>query len=202
MIRTVDARGQACPEPVIQTRKAMAEATQVVTLVDNETSLLNVSRMAQKAGWRVEVAEEAGGFRLQLTHQAVPAPLTGPAPAPTVGQATSLPGPLVLVVSEDVMGRGNAELGQILVRGFFHTLGEVEPLPQTLIFFNTGVRLACEGSPVLDDLRALEAGGLEILVCGTCLNYLACTDALAVGQVSNMYDIAETMLRAGKVVNL
>ncbi len=202
MIRTVDARGQACPQPVIQTRKAMAEATQVVTLVDSETSLLNVSRMAQKAGWQVEVAEEAGGFRLQLTQQAVAGPLTGAAATPTVGQAAPLPGPLVLVVSEDVMGRGNAELGQILVRGFFHTLGEVEPLPRTIIFFNTGVRLACQGSPVLDDLRALEAGGLEILVCGTCLNYLECADALAVGQVSNMYDIAETMLRAAKVVTL
>jgi selenium metabolism protein YedF len=100
------------------------------------------------------------------------------------------------------MGRGPAELGQILVRGFFHTLGEVEPLPQTAIFFNAGVKLACQGSPVLDDLRALEAGGLEILVCGTCLGYFELTDQLAAGQVSNMYDIAETMLRAGKVVNL
>lgn len=202
MIRTVDARGQACPQPVIQTRKAMAEATQVVTLVDNETSVTNVSRMAQKAGWQVEVAEEAGGFRLEMTKQATPVPVTAPAPAPVVGQAASLSGPLVLVVSEDIMGRGNVELGQILVRGFFHTLGEVEPLPQTIIFFNTGVKLTCHGSPVLDDLRALEAGGLQILVCGTCLNYFDCTDQLAVGQVSNMYDIAETMLRAGQVVNL
>lgn len=202
MIRTVDARGQACPQPVILTRKAMAEATEVVTLVDNETSLFNVSRMAQKAGWQVEVAEEAGGFRLQMTKQGDLAPRSGPAPSASPGQSAPLSGPLVLVVSEDTMGRGNAELGQILVRGFFHTLGEVVPQPQTAIFFNTGVRLACQGSPVLDDLRALEAGGLEILVCGTCLNYLECTHGLAVGQVSNMYDIAEAMLRAGKVVNL
>jgi selenium metabolism protein YedF len=202
MIRTVDARGQACPQPVIRTRKAMAEAAQVVTLVDNETSVLNVSRMAQKAGWQVEVAEEAGSFRLQITKQAAPTPVAAPAPAPAVGQAASLPGPLVLVVSQDMMGRGNAELGQILVRGFFHTLGEVEPLPQTIILFNTGAKLACQGSPVLDDLRALEAAGIDILVCGTCLNYFELTDQLAAGQVSNMYDIAETMLRAGKVVNL
>jgi selenium metabolism protein YedF len=202
MVRTVDARGLACPQPVIRTRKAMAEATRVVTLVDNETSLTNVSRMAQKAGWEVKVAEGSGSFRLEMTKGSVPAPTLAPAPQTTVGQVAALAGPLVLVVSQDMMGRGNAELGQLLVRGFFHTLGEVEPLPQTAIFFNTGVKLACQGSPVLDDLRALEGQGLEILVCGTCLNYFELTDDLAAGQVSNMYDIAETMLRAGKVVNL
>jgi selenium metabolism protein YedF len=119
-----------------------------------------------------------------------------------VGRAEAASGPLVLVVSSDIMGRGEAELGKILIRGFFHTLGEVEPLPQTAIFFNTGVKLACEGSPVLDDLRALESQGIEMLICGTCLGYLELAEKLAVGQVSNMYDIAETMLWAGKVVNL
>ena len=70
------------------------------------------------------------------------------------------------------------------------------------IFFDTGAKLACEGSPVLDDLRALETEGIEMLVCGTCLGYYELTEKLSVGQVSNMYDIAETMLKAGKVVNL
>ena len=88
------------------------------------------------------------------------------------------------------------------MRSFFHTLGEVEPVPQTIVLFNAGAKLACEGSPVLDDIRAMEAAGVEILVCGTCLGYFEIKDQLAVGQVSNMYDIAETMLRAGKVVNL
>lgn len=206
MTETVDARGQACPQPVIRTRKAMAGAGHVVTLVDNETSLTNVSRMAQKAGWQVEIVEEDGGFRLEMTRgevaPAAEAAASTTAAAPAFGRAEVLTGPLVLVVSEDTMGRGNAELGQILVRGFFHTLGEVEPLPQTIVFFNTGVKLACQGSPVLQDLQTLEAQGTEILVCGTCLSYFELTNTLAAGQVSNMYDIAETMLRAGKVVNL
>ena len=201
-IQTVDARGLACPQPVIRSRKAMAEATQVVTLVDNETAVTNVSRMAKKAGWQVEVTQEDDDFRLEMTRGAAPAPAAVPAPKPAVGRAESLPGPPVLVVAQDSMGRGSPELGNILIRGFFHTLGEVEPLPQAIIFFNTGVKLACQGSPVLDDLRALEAESIEILVCGTCLNYFEMTDDLAAGQVSNMYDIAETMLRASKVVNL
>ena len=198
MTTTVDARGLACPQPVMQTRKAMQEATQIVTLVDNETSVTNVSRMAAKAGWEVNVVPEGDEFRIELAKGAA-LPQTEPL---AVGKAEVANGPLVLVVSEDIMGRGNAELGNILVRGFFHTLGEVAPLPQTIIFFNTGIKLACKGSPVLDDLRALEAEGVEILVCGTCLDYLKLTEMLAAGLVSNMYDIAEAMLGAGKVVYL
>ena len=198
MTTTVDARGLACPQPVIQTRKAMEQAEYVVTLVDNDTARGNVSRMAAKAGWDVNVVSEGEEHRIEMAKGdavAQPVPLSE-------GQAEVLSGPLVLVISSDVMGRGSEELGNILVRGFFHTLGEVKPLPQTMIFFNAGAKLACEDSPVLDDLCALEADGVEILVCGTCLGYFELTDKLAVGQVSNMYDIAETMLGAGKVVHL
>ena len=198
MTTTVDARGLACPQPVIQTRKAMQQVDQIVTMVDSETSVTNVSRMAEKEGWQVHVVPQADEFHIELA-RGEPLPQAEPM---AVGKAEVVSGPLVLVVSSDIMGRGEAELGNILVRGFFHTLGEVEPLPQRILFFNTGVRLACTGSPVLDDLRALEDKGIELLVCGTCLNYLELTEQLAAGQVSNMYDIAETMLSAGKVVNL
>ena len=198
MTTTVDARGLACPQPVILTRNAMQQADQILTLVDSETSVTNVSRMAQKAGWQVNVVPLGDEYQIEL-FKIEATPEATPSPAGRVGATAS---PLVLVVSSDIMGRGEAELGQILIRGFFHTLGEVAPLPQTIILFNTGVRLACEGSPVLDDLRDLEARDVEMLVCGTCLGYLELTDQLAVGQVSNMYDIAESMLGAGKLVNL
>jgi len=198
MTVTVDARGLACPQPVIETRNAMQQADQVVTLVDSETSLTNVSRMAEKSGWQVNVVPQGEEYEIQLTKAG---DVSLPEPMP-VGQAEMLRGPLVLVVSSDSMGRGEAELGSILIRGFFHTLGEVKPTPDTILFFNTGVRLACEGSPVLDDLCALEAEGVEMLVCGTCLGYFELKEELGVGQVSNMYDIAETMLGAGKVVYL
>jgi selenium metabolism protein YedF len=100
------------------------------------------------------------------------------------------------------MGRGDAELGHILIRGFFHTLGEVEPLPDTIIFFNSGVKLVVEDSPVLEDLQNLCGRGIEILACGTCLGHYDLKDKIAVGEVSNMYTIAETMLGAGKVINV
>jgi len=197
MTTTVDARGLACPQPVILTRKAMQQSDQIQTLVDSETSMTNVSRMAKKDGWQVNVVSSENEYRIELT-KGGDAPQAAPQ---VVGRAEAASGPLVLVVSSDIMGRGEAELGNILIRGFFHTLGEVEPLPRTIIFYNAGVKLACEDSPVLDDLRALENHGIDMLVCGTCLGYFELTEKLAVGQVSNMYDIAETMLGAGKVVN-
>ena len=196
MTTVVDARGLACPQPVIKTRQAMQLADQVVTLVDNDTALANVSHMAEKAGWQVKVTPEGGDYRIEMVGSALQQE-----PLP-VGRAEPLAGSLVLVVSADKMGRGDEELGHILIRSFFHTLGEVKPRPDRIILFNTGVRLACQGSEVLDDLCALEADGIEILACGTCLGYFELKDKLAVGRVSNMYDIAETILGAGKVVNL
>jgi selenium metabolism protein YedF len=106
-------------------------------------------------------------------------------------------------VPGELMGRGeHHELGHVLIRGFFHTLGEVEPLPDAIIFFNSGVKLVVEGSPVVDDLQALVAEGVEILACGTCLSYYDLKESIAVGTVSNMYTIAETMLAAGRLVYL
>jgi selenium metabolism protein YedF len=107
----------------------------------------------------------------------------------------------VVLFASDVLGRGEAELGNVLIRGFLHTLNEVEPLPATLIFINSGVRLVAEDSEVMEDLRALCDKGVEVLACGTCLNYYGLKDKVAVGQVSNMYSIAESLLRADKVIS-
>jgi selenium metabolism protein YedF len=197
MSKIVDARGLACPQPVILTRNALQESDAVTTIVDNETARGNVSRLAAKQGCQVDVEEREDGFYLHLTkgeklvEETAPQPLSAPAS-----------GPLVLTVPSDIMGRGDEELGGILVRAFFHTLGEVEPLPQTIIFFNSGVKLVVEGSPVLEDLQALQAQGVEILACGTCLGHYELKDKVAIGEVSNMYTIAETLLSAGKVVSL
>jgi len=110
--------------------------------------------------------------------------------------------PIVVAVSSDQMGRGDDELGQVLIRSFLHTLGEVEPAPDVLILFNNGVKLAVEGSAALEDLGRLESGGVRILLCGTCLGHFGLKDRVAVGEISNMYAISETMLGAARVVNL
>jgi len=195
---TVDARGMACPQPVIQTRRAMQQADHVVTLVDNEGAATNVLRMAEGAGWQARMIPQGDDFLVELIRQGA---VTQPEPAAT-GKAEDLAGPLVLAVSGEKMGHGDPDLGRILIRSFFHTLTEVHPLPGRIVLFNTGVRLACHDSPVLDDLRALEAEGVEILSCGTCLGHFEMKEKLAAGRISNMYEIAEAMLNAGKVINL
>ena len=196
--KVVDARGLACPQPVILTRNALKEGGAVTTIVDNETAQHNVTRMAEKAGHAVEVEERSDGIYLHTARK-------GAAPQDEVSQqaAPLTGGPQVLVVPGEFMGRGeHDELGHVLIRAFFHTLGEVDPMPDTIIFFNSGVKLVVEGSPVLEDLQALGGRGVEILTCGTCLGYYELKDRVAVGEVSNMYTIAETMLSAGKVVKL
>jgi selenium metabolism protein YedF len=198
MAKIVDARGLPCPQPVILTRRALQEDEMVTTIVDNETSQKNVTRMAEKAGATVRAERRDDGIYLHVASAEAPQEeavrQTGRAPAG---------GPLVLVVPGEFMGRGeHAELGHILIRGFFHALGEVEPLPDTIIFFNSGVKLVVEGSPVLEDLQGLCTRGVDVLACGTCLGYYGLKEQVAVGEVSNMYTIAETMLRAGRVVPL
>jgi selenium metabolism protein YedF len=191
-LKTVDARGQACPQPVLLTRKALTEASEVLVIVDNDTAQLNVSRMAEKSGHRVDAAQKADGIYLHITRTA------GFTTADAIHHVSNL----VVLVAGDTLGRGEAELGNILIRGFLHTLNEVEPLPTTLVFINSGVKLVGEGSVVLDDLRALRDKGVEVLACGTCLDYYALKDRVAVGQISNMYSIAEALLRADQVISI
>jgi selenium metabolism protein YedF len=195
--QTVDARGLACPQPVIRTRSALRDTNDLVVIVDNDTAQKNVTRMAEKLGHSVQAELGGDGIYLHIRGEG-----TAPVELP-VGKAVPAEGPLVLVVPSEFMGRGeHEELGNILVRAFFHTLGEVEPLPQTIVFFNSGVKLVAEGSPLMEDLCALSGQGIEILACGTCLEYYGLKDKLAVGEISNMYTIAETMLGAGRVVKL
>jgi selenium metabolism protein YedF len=197
-MQIVDARGQACPQPVILTRNALRESDAVTTIVDNETSQRNVTRMAEKAGYTVRAEEQSDGIYLYIGGKGA-----WPQEQASVQAPASTAGPLVLVVPSEFMGRGeHEELGQVLMRAFFHTLGEVDTLPETIIFFNSGVKLVVEGSAVLEDLQALCSQGIEVLACGTCLDYYGLKDKVAVGEVSNMYTIAETMLGAGKVVKL
>ena len=200
--KLVDARGLACPQPVLQTRKALRAGNELTVIVDNDTAQKNVTRMAEKTGYAVQVERKEDGIYLHVSGQE-DILLATETQAMAVGKATPSEGPLVLFVASEHMGQGeHAELGTILIRAFFHTLGEVEPLPETIVFINSGIKLVVEGSPVLEDLDALCSQGIEVLACGTCLDYYGLKDKLAVGEISNMYTIAETLLGAGKVVKL
>jgi len=109
-------------------------------------------------------------------------------------------GKIVIFIGSEVMGRGDEELGRILMSAFLDTLSQFMPPIEKVIFVNSGVKLAVEGSPVLDQLRNLEQIGIQILCCGTCLNYFGLKEKLDVGEVSNMYAIIEALSRAQKVL--
>jgi len=192
----VDCRGLGCPQPVIQSKRAMAESDQVTTIVDNETAVQNVSRMAEKEGYTVAVERKEDGIYLSLS-KSHPGGQTMPTASPVPLEAQ---GATVVLIASDSMGRGDDELGGILIRSFLHTLNEVEPLPDTIVFLNAGVKLTVEGSPVLEDLASLTERGVQILACGTCLGHFGLRDRIVAGEVSNMYSIAETLLGAGKVI--
>ena len=198
MSRLIDCRGLACPQPVILTKKAMSESERITTIVDNDAAKTNVSRMAGKEGFAVDVEEKEDGIYLHLTRIGTVPQSETTSSAPAEGSV----GPLVVLIPSDGMGRGDEELGAILIRSFLHTLNEVEPVPDAIVFLNAGVKLAVEGSLVLEDLQTLERKGVEILACGTCLGHFDLKDRISVGQVSNMYSIAETLLAAGSVVSL
>jgi selenium metabolism protein YedF len=114
--------------------------------------------------------------------------------------APSLPrGPRIVQVTTDSMGQGDPTLGALLLRGYLKTLRSVEPRPDRLVFYNAGVRLCCEGSSSLEDLLALAEAGVEIIACGTCLNFYGLADRLAVGRVTDMLEITTTLATAGHI---
>ena len=197
----LDCCGLACPEPVIRTRRAIEEMDKGDTLrvaVDTEAARDNVCRMSENLGCKVAIEERAGQFLLSLSKEAATeAAAPTHAEAPVSGGAS----PTLLIGSRH-MGRSADELGAILMRAFLKTLMESPTLPERIFFINSGILLTTTGSENLEAIRDLESRGTEILSCGTCLDYYGRKDDLAVGSVTNMYDIVEALLTSGRVVTI
>ncbi|NLN38257.1 MAG: sulfurtransferase-like selenium metabolism protein YedF [Smithella sp.] len=198
-IKIIDARGLSCPQPVVLTKQALEANARVTTIVDNETALENVKRLAGKFGCDLTVEpEDKNIHKIHITRGADFNKDQPFAASCETGVASS--GPFVIAVTEDKMGRGDDDLGTVLMKAFIHTVAGQAKKPGVIIFYNTGVKLTVQGADVLEDLKQLESEGVQILVCGTCLNYFEINDKHAVGVVSNMYDIVETMSQAGRLL--
>lgn len=196
-LTTVDCRGLACPQPVINTKNALQGATAPIrVIVDNEASSTNVRRFAESQGARVEVVEQGGELHLTI----VPGDPEPTAEEPPIVCSTTAPRSTVVCVSSEGMGRGDEELGAVLMEAFLDTLSQFKGELSDAVFINAGAKLAVEGSPVLEQVRQLEELGVQVLVCGTCLNHFGIKDKLAVGSVSNMYAIIETLSKAGRII--
>lgn len=202
MDKTVDARGLTCPQPVIKTKEAMKGMSQgtLTILVDNEIAVQNVVKLGNYSGLRSESRKLSENEYQILFHME-----NGELHEDdTVSQDECIPDSrkkgLVVVLSSDQMGTGSEELGRILMKGFVYALTQLEELPEAILLYNGGAWLSTEGSQSLEDLKTLEAQGVEILTCGTCLNFYGISEKLKVGSVTNMYEITEKMAGARSVL--
>jgi selenium metabolism protein YedF len=182
---------------VIDTKEALANATApILVIVDNEGSSTNVRRFAESQGAAVSVERRGDDFLVTI-EPGSGAPTA--AEAPIVCDGTGARNTVVYVSSEG-MGRGDDELGGILMAAFLDTLSQFKDELSHAVFINGGAKLAVECSPVLDQIRQLEQVGVQVLVCGTCLNHFGITEQLRVGSISNMYAIIETLSAAGRIL--
>lgn len=200
----VNAIGDTCPIPVVKTKNAIKElggAGVVEVLVDNEIAIQNLGKMAKQKGYEFK-SEKLGAAEFKVTV--------------TVGESAEQQNVedieevcavvpvkkknVVVAINSAKMGVGHDELGGVLIKGFIFALTQMDELPSAILFYNGGATLTTEGSTSLEDLKNLEAQGVEILTCGTCLNYYGLGDKLRVGEVTNMYSIVEKLTTADLVV--
>lgn len=208
MEKTIDARGMACPLPVVNAKKASEEmnAGDVLTvLVDNEIAVQNLQRFASHKGYDAfgeKKAENDYAVTMQIAAGTVEAAIEDEAEAAEEVDCSldSKKKGLVVVLSANVMGTGDEKLGKALMKAFVFAVTKQDVLPETVLCYNTGAYLTCEGADTLEDLKSLEAEGVNILTCGTCLDFYGIKDKLSVGSVTNMYDIVETMEKAKSII--
>ncbi len=191
----IDCRGLACPEPVIMTKQALDQVKEeeVTVIVDNASSCNNVERLAESQGCPVEIRQEGQDFyvRIQKASSQDSAKVTRP--------NEKIPR-VVVYINSHLLGGGDDVLGSFLMKSFLKTLLDLETKPSRLILVNSGVQLAAENSKVLESLQSLSERGVEIVYCGTCINFYKIEGRMKVGAVSNMYDILQAMLEADQVI--
>ena len=207
MERTIDARGMACPLPVVNAKKACEEmrAGDVLTvLVDNEIAVQNLERFAAYRGHEVRARKQAEKeFAVVIrigSGAAEPNPAIPEEETPLTCAPDKCKKGLLVALSSNAMGSGDARLGASLMKAFVFALTRQDQLPETILCYNSGAHLSCEGADTLEDLKTLEAEGVTVLTCGTCLDFYGLKDRIAVGGVTNMYDIVERMESARTII--
>lgn len=198
----LDCCGLTCPQPVLRTKETLEQGVaQFDVVVDNEASKNNILRFAGSQGHLAEVIKtQKDRFTIRIQATASPhttAPFTDETYQCDIPEKSSM----ICVISADAMGRGDNELGWALLQTYIQTIKEVAPLPEKILLYNSGVKLVTAASGALTALEELQAKGVEILACGTCLDFFKLKSAIKVGRISNMYDIMQAMADADKIVS-
>jgi selenium metabolism protein YedF len=202
MEKIIDCKGMACPLPVVNAKKTAEEmgAGDVLTvLVDNEIAVQNLTRFAEHKGFGVSAEKKTD------KEYAVIMNISGAVAEEAKEEAIacvmdSRRKGMLVVLSANTMGAGDPKLGTSLMKAFVFALTKQDQLPDTILCYNTGAYLTCEGADTLEDLKLLEGEGVTILTCGTCLDFYGLKEKLAVGGVTNMYDIVERMENAAQII--
>ena len=196
-----NAKGMACPLPVVQTKKLLAEYDVVETTVDNFVATENLTKLAEQLNYDIDVKKISDEEYIVTISN----PMTdkGNSVKEVTEEKTQVlkaqDDSYIVVVNKQIMGHGSEELGKKLMKAFLYTLTEQEVLPKKILFYNGGALLVDKNrSHVLKELKELEDNGVEIMCCGACIDYYKVN--LAIGNSSNMYFIVEDMRTANRVV--
>lgn len=203
MTQEIDARGLACPAPVLLTKDTLDKGRpeQIRIFVDNEPARQNVTRFLESRQYTV--SSEGGGNDFSVTglrQGDAEAPAPDPTPKKAPGREADVK--ILAMVTSSRMGRGDDTLGAGLMVNFIKTLKEMGPELWRLVFVNSGVHLCVTGAQTIDDLKDLEKSGVSILVCGTCLNHFNLLEQKEVGETTNMLDIVTSLQLADRVINI
>lgn len=192
MEKLIDCKGLKCPEPVINTKKYFDSIKngKATVIVDNEISKNNVSKFAQNSGFKYNVSEKDNLYYIKITKENCSC------------KPMEFSKNLVIVISTNKLGTGDDKLGTTLMKSYLYALSESDNLPSNLIFLNSGVKLTSQGSECLESILALKNKGVNILSCGTCLDFYNLKEKLAIGEITNMYTIVEKMNSASNTIKL
>ncbi len=199
MSKIIDAIGKVCPMPVVMTKKEIEQGTEsIITLVDNETAVENLKRLAGSTGFLTQVTKNQDGYKVSFSKEG---DFDDKDQMSTDKVIDHLPSDYVIFIGKETIGEGDNELGKNLMRMFLYTLSEIKEYPSYILFMNGGVKLPALDEQAVKSLQTLKDNGVNILVCGACLNFYGLTDELKIGTVSNMYEITDKMRQTGKVIN-
>ncbi|SHK36547.1 selenium metabolism protein YedF [Desulfatibacillum alkenivorans DSM 16219] len=199
----IDAKGLACPAPVLQTKKAVEDGRPetIKVLVDNGAAKENVTRFLKSQGYESAVTENGGVFTISASSTGEP-PEPGPEPDYLACDIPGAQRKIMVLAASNCMGRGDDVLGEKLMMNYIATLKEMGPELWRLVLVNSGVKMAIEGSQVLPHILDLEKAGVSVLVCGTCLDHFGILEQKQVGETTNMLDIVTSMQLADKVIKV
>ena len=198
MKKVIDAKGKACPMPVIMAKKEIDTGVKFFDIeVDNKIAVENLKKLANSQGFTTTIEENDGNFKVNFSNgceecEEVLAKVEGKKPL----------GNWSIFINKEIIGAGNEELGQSLMKMFLYTISEGEDLPKSILFMNGGVKVPSLNEQGIEHLKVLQDKGVELLVCGACLNFYGLEDKLEVGKISNMYEITNAMKEASKVITI